>query len=442
MNLIRPESSVAKEDVTTVFDQLKASGLLKTPEGVAIWLTIGLRFPDFEFPSGIWHKNDPLNKKERQNLANVLRGVTDDTSEEPTEDAANGAKKHKKMKGSPPQSTLNFAWTVVFTTIIQRQEEQHESKDKLRGSSEFTKFWVEVVDNSLFSNVASPQRKLLGFQLLSKCIATCPDWAIQSLFSPNLRRCLINQRKDSERYLHNASKASLTAMQSRASSSPDTTATIVFGLIKEEKGFVNFDKLTQSKTIENLIATASEDALLEIVQFLLDQITHIQPGETASAEALRRSVADLLMQVVRNRKEEQLKASINAEGDTWLHLLLDSFVQFAYFIPSEGTKHSVPVPPLSKNSKSVFQSRISSSLTHILSTKVDESVSIPYYVTARLRKHRKSSSGLAMALQADKQVLRTIKDAQSTVDVINVKVSAGFTIICRHPRLTSTGNGR
>ncbi|KAK5004706.1 hypothetical protein LTR28_008568, partial [Elasticomyces elasticus] len=188
-----------------ILTSLCARGLAKTPEGVAIWLTAVSLFPNLQLPSGVWQKQDPLNSKNRTALAQIMRGGQVANPE---------IVQSMKSNVGTPQSTPNFAWKIVFASLIKAQKhlplDHAESLD-----TDFAKFWLEAVDHGLFASSSSPERKSLGFHILTNMIDEAPGWALRTVFSPNLMRCIINQRNSAERYLHEAAKLPLDHVLSR-----------------------------------------------------------------------------------------------------------------------------------------------------------------------------------------------------------------------------------
>lgn len=126
------EQRLAKQ----IVDGTCSGGLAKTPEGVAVWLTVQAAFPDMELPQGVWHKEDPLSTKERQALANVMKENFAKSADGTTE---NG----KKVKSGSSQTTLNFAWDVVITSFLQKYVEARPK---------FANFWIDIVDSEFWTD--------------------------------------------------------------------------------------------------------------------------------------------------------------------------------------------------------------------------------------------------------------------------------------------------
>jgi len=120
-----------------ILDRLKASNLLNTPEGVAIWLMIRTNFPSAALPPNVWHDNDPLSKKERTRLAKILKEDFRGSST----DGASGSIKTAATNPNPI-----FAWDVVLKEMLGREEAQ-KTRKKDDSKAEFAQFWIDVVDS-------------------------------------------------------------------------------------------------------------------------------------------------------------------------------------------------------------------------------------------------------------------------------------------------------
>ncbi|TKA79190.1 hypothetical protein B0A49_02161 [Cryomyces minteri] len=388
-----------------VIERLASNDMFKTPEGLAIWLTSQSLFPAIDLPSDVWHQKDPLCIKERVTLAKVMR----ENAREKTAKVDDKTLSNKKTDTTgTPQPQMHFAWEVILSHLYRRADSKAEALD-------FSKFWTEVVDNNLFSASASNERKSWGFQVFSRVIAAGPPEILPLIFSPNLMRCLINQRKDPKGYLHPAAKAPLNQMITRVKGNPELATVFVKALLTDH-GSINFDQVTRSKTVETALSMASPTALTEIITFLGRLIFRCDLIEQP-AEIRRRTLADMLVSLVRSQVAERDSASL----DMWLLPLLKLFVKVTYLVPSsaEDTEDTA-VPPVSDASRAMFQSRLSSCLTYLLISKLDENMSYPYFIVQRIHKQSKKSA-LQPVFQAEKAVRKTIKEAHTTLDEIVAK---------------------
>ena len=72
---VRTITSVSTEQrpLDDLVEKLRATNLIRTPEGVAIWLTIRSLASEFRLPKGIWRDQDPLCVPELPSLAKVMK---------------------------------------------------------------------------------------------------------------------------------------------------------------------------------------------------------------------------------------------------------------------------------------------------------------------------------------------------------------------------------
>lgn len=129
-----------EKHVKKIVKKFAAAYLMKTPEGVAIWLTARKAYPELHFPKDIWHKRDPLHGKERSALAQVLCESKENRSSVEAKALAKESKGKSNIKGSNWKPQPNFAWQIVF-------QEAFQIYDTL---SKFQQFWIEVVDSEYF----------------------------------------------------------------------------------------------------------------------------------------------------------------------------------------------------------------------------------------------------------------------------------------------------
>ena len=130
--------------IQLLLEKIQRSGLSKTPEGIAVWLkaqSTGLRL---RFPEKIWHKDDPLHRREKTILANVLKETT------PAQrDQQNDTDRANQMGNWSPN--LHFAWDVVIATLLDQRDVAHPKNKKQGHRIAFEEFWKEAVDGIDFN---------------------------------------------------------------------------------------------------------------------------------------------------------------------------------------------------------------------------------------------------------------------------------------------------
>ncbi|KAF2455337.1 DNA polymerase phi-domain-containing protein [Lineolata rhizophorae] len=388
---------------------LNERGLSKTAEGVAVWIAAKKAFPDAHFPKHVWHKRDPLCSNEWQQLATVMRG---DFSKFGGEDS-----KELRVKGGSSEPFLPFSYVAVVNSMLERC--LCEPKEGSKATSTFSKFWVDIVDNNLFSTSASLEKKSWGFQLLSKMLPLAPEEVIDSLFSPNLMRVLINHLTGKERYLHQSAKAPLSAMTKRAKDDGAVAAIIVKRLL--EMGAFNFDHLTKTKTVEGIVEAADDSARSQLVLLFRSYLMRPPSLDGVSAETVRRVATDLLVTVVRTSNKLPLMDDNGNTSDNWMRIIIETFVKLGYFRPSKGLSRkdmdNVSIPPLSDEERSMIHSRFTSCIRSLLATDMKERLP---YLTLGIRLmsawNSSDSTDMQLVLEADQRVHDTLMQARRAVD--------------------------
>lgn len=401
----------------TILEELVASGLAKTPEGVAIWLAVRSKnLKKVSFPAHIWHKNDPLCPKERQALAAALKEKSQgfDSDSNPT---------HLVKSGSW-QANVNFAWLKVLEALLLRCR----GADDTPGTADvgyFAKSWIEIIDNNLFSQASSSERKFWGFQIFSKMLLSSPEWALPAIFSPNLMRCLINQRTDNQRTLYDAAAEPLKKMQVRTKNNPHLAPFFVTNLTTGN-GTLLFDRATKTKTVEEQLMAAESSDMLGIVRHFEKLLSRPEADDERSADSIRQNLTDFLLNSARNRTKKDVAAVPITPMEEWLLSLLRLFSRFAYCVPRLCTESGTwPVPAISSSSRTMFQSRTSSLLVHLLSSKPQTQSCLPELVVDNVRDFTKPSSPWELALKADNEVLQILQSAYKSIDELKLTQSTG-----------------
>jgi DNA polymerase phi len=129
---------------------------------------------------------------------------------------------------------------------------------------------------------ASPERKFTGFQLIEVALKQAPPSLIPYCFTRNFIRTWINQLSRRDRYVHkaavklvssydlhkgitNTQKAS--TVQVIVKQNPTTGFPLVMQLLGSN-GSRDFDRITNTKTVEVILGHMTLPQIVEYVQFL------------------------------------------------------------------------------------------------------------------------------------------------------------------------------
>jgi hypothetical protein len=118
-----------------LMQRLAAFKLVNTPEGVGIWLAVRDHF-DGALPAAAWHNNDPLSKKERTRLADVLKENFQ----------SKAVKSDANIKSGNANPNPKFAWIMVLSEMLQRDETLRNS-DTSSTKLGFPQLWTDIVDS-------------------------------------------------------------------------------------------------------------------------------------------------------------------------------------------------------------------------------------------------------------------------------------------------------
>lgn len=114
----------------SIIDKVNSQSFFKTPEGVALWVLGHKNFPELTMPKDVFRHNDPLHRKEKTNLARILKETA------PIE-RSDREEKHAQTGIWFPK--LHFAWDVVLASLLEPGKKQVT----------FSEFWKETVDGKL-----------------------------------------------------------------------------------------------------------------------------------------------------------------------------------------------------------------------------------------------------------------------------------------------------
>lgn len=384
----------------SLLEKLVEYDLVKTPEGVAIWLAVRSKWLDASYPPNVWHNDDPLHRKEMRALADVLKEGGKKSQPE-DEDA------HRAAKTGTWYANANFAWGRVFRAVLARC-----ASSTTPDIEHFQRVWTHIVDENLFSQSSSDERKFWGLQIFSTLVLSAPEWALPALFSQNLMRCIINQRADKTRALYDAAAEPLKKIQARVRRYPFLASVFIKNLTTGN-GTILFDRTAKSKLVEELLSAADNNAALSVVQLFEALISQPQADDEPSAETIRQGIADLLLNAARNRTKKKA-GNLNLGPDLqWLLHILQTFSQCAYCIPAQSSAPSIPIPPISNKSRNVFRARLSSLLAHLIG--FDKDINWPGIVVDHIRVCAEDSGEWRWAVKLHGDARKTLEKTLSTL---------------------------
>ncbi|OBA22490.1 DNA polymerase V [Metschnikowia bicuspidata var. bicuspidata NRRL YB-4993] len=279
------QSPLACDDSTVAFLQaVSDQGLTFTTEGLAVLMTIPpqsrARLVARVDALKLWKHAEPMARGNLPTLAQVLKDV--DVVDEPedtepaAEPAARPAPKAAKQKGTwSPR--LPFVWDLLVQHFVgddgaaaddaavdgaskkRKKSAGPAPKKKARTAAPveyipFREFWKVAVDDSMFAEKASAERKFWGFELFNKFVASLPGPMVPHLFTPNLMRCLINQAAQPNRLLNKISTKTINKTIETAHADLLKVVPCLAAVLDESRGGGwKFDQLTKLKLTDALV---------------------------------------------------------------------------------------------------------------------------------------------------------------------------------------------
>ena len=366
-----------------VLKKAHTNDLFRTSEGLSLWIAGQQNFPELALPKHVFHRKDPLHRREKSNLCRILHGTSD------------GESTASLQKGFW-SSRLHFAWGVVFSSVLEDQPKRVS----------FADLWKEAVDEGLFAASASKERKYWGFLLIQRFILSAPTKTIPTLFQKNFKSCFKIQLASKDRYLHSIADRTLKTLHQRAATSTTSYIAVVSAILEID---LAFDRLTKTKTLEQLLSDADLESLEAVVPLLTNLLT-LPPkeGKVQDGSALARAVSDLLVSLVRTRSFPSEGTSELSQYRDIVTAILKCFAHLAYTTSSN--------PTLIQNE--LFKERITSCLTHTIAKDSTDPSLLPNSVLSYVRE-------LPDAVpQAEEEISTVLDRGWDTLDKITSREQA------------------
>ena len=235
-------------------------------------------------------------------------------------------------------------------------------------------------------------------------------------------KCIINHRINSNRYLYSAAKVPLEQIRNRARNDP-LTAKIFIRELTGQYGAVNFDDLTKTKLIEEVLSTARPDALLEIICYLESLAVKPKIQDQIRVEFQRRIVADLFLSLLRRHYMNYDFRDVRATDESWLERLLKFLIKCAYFKSQSRFSDFSPEPEISETSRNVFRTRLFSCLTCLTEKKVDGDDDWIHFVVNQIHTIQEADKNFKQNFTDDNNILRCERNFYDTMKRIYIFVS-------------------
>ena len=319
-------------------------------------------------------------------------------------------KQAREVEQNCSRNIYQSVWQVILSDIMKRGMREDEFKNA----------WLELFDGVLFDQASNPSSNATGLSLIITTIASAPVGKLSAVLSPNMIQTLMKRGSRStssgDQMLRRKERDVLEAMVARVKKEPDT-ATIFIDRIVAADGLPDFDRLTQTKTVEEILANANPTSMDKIIEALTNTMhTAHQSGGDGAIPRLRR-LCDLGLTAIRNRSD--LTPHI-----CWIQKLVRYFVQSAFFVDVGITaKAAHPRIEGSKVNLRFFQGQLSHLVT-TLSSKIADGASWTHFAATSVKQIQGSPSAPRLASDINREMQKVIDVAFTELEAFTKKTRA------------------
>lgn len=332
-----------KSDASSLlFDRIFVRDKSWSPEKVALTIRLQKTHPDADWQTfcGNYFKNPDILST--SNLNPLGRLLKDSLSEESEAD--------KTKSGSPWKPQLHFSWDIILDNLLSTEQINPSTRN-------FQDFYRIVVDESLFASSSSPQRKYWGFLVFQKSLHRLPSNQLPMLFTKNFMRTWINQLSKKDRFLHKIARQVTNDVQAVVEKNPQTGFTLVLQLTGTNGSF-HFDRITKTKTIENILTNMNGEGIKDYLNYLLKQVNENEKSDSfSSVDARRNWIIDQMTCLIRRnsipRTDEIVKTILE-----WL--TTNGFFTILKNSPKSTnvTLHTLPEPSFTRELQKTCRSKL------------------------------------------------------------------------------------
>ncbi|KAG0749780.1 hypothetical protein G6F57_001649 [Rhizopus arrhizus] len=250
---------------------------------------------DLSGPFANWKSQTILDPTNLPRLARILCEVPDDSQD----------------SSSDWKPQLHSVWDPILAVYLESNQPTNIAS--------FQEFWTVCVDSTLFDTNASHGRKFWGFQLVEKVLSRLSPEQVPLIFTASFMRTFINNLSSDVRFLYNAAKHTAQVIHKVAEENKKVGFALVTQLLGKH-GNQNFDRITRTKTVENLLTTMDAEGITSYLEYLAETFIHTQED---AAETSREWVLNQMTLLVTNTKIPK--------QEEWVVELTQFLMTFAFF---------------------------------------------------------------------------------------------------------------
>ncbi|GMK55691.1 hypothetical protein CspeluHIS016_0207470 [Cutaneotrichosporon spelunceum] len=255
------------------------------------------------------------------------------------------------------QPKLHYVWDGILAEYF-----THSTQ----GIASFAEFFRTVVDEALFANTSSAERKYWGFQVFERALPLLPAESVPLIFTPNFMRSWMNNLSSSDRHLHKAAVQVARKVNEHVKADPTAGFTLLSQLVGKH-GRPDFDRVTKTKTVEGIMSSLSVDGVEKYVAYLENVLVSEDEG---GLDERRTWALDQMLALARNGAVPR--------ADGWISRVLNTLLVHGFFLIRKADKRSkitalraIPKPPLSDVVAATARARFYSALVEVTAHKED-----------------------------------------------------------------------
>ncbi|BEJ00908.1 hypothetical protein CcaverHIS631_0507650 [Cutaneotrichosporon cavernicola] len=255
------------------------------------------------------------------------------------------------------QPKLHYVWDGIIAEHF-----THSAS----GIAPFAELFRTVVDEALFANTSSAERKYWGFQVFERALPLLPSENVPLIFTPNFMRSWMNNLSSADRHLHKAAVQVARKVNEHVKADPTAGFTLLSQLVGKH-GRPDFDRVTKTKTVEGIMSSLSVDGVEKYVAYLENVLVSEDEG---GLDERRTWALDQMLALARNGAVPR--------ADSWISRVLDTMLVHGFFLIRKADKRSkitalraIPKPPLSDVVAATARARFFSALVEATAHKED-----------------------------------------------------------------------
>ncbi|KAG8992223.1 DNA-directed DNA polymerase [Tulasnella sp. JGI-2019a] len=224
----------------------------------------------------------------------------------------------------------HFAWDIVIKEYLRQDAGNQTQKSSVHD------FFRVVVDDSLFGPNTTPERRFWGFQIFRKLVASVPVADLPQFLTKNFMRTWMGHLSSKDKTLHKAARQVADDIKDAVEQDQEAGFSLVMALLGGTDG--QFDRLTNSKTVESILGSMDAAGVQAYVDHLVTQAYGAGPNTndtTSEQDALNSKRLWAIEQL-----SSTLRSTVIPRDDAWILTVLQFLLLHGFFTVKKKNSHS------------------------------------------------------------------------------------------------------